>query len=142
MWNVNGWLIDKLGLTLKSQTQKTIPTTYKEDIYSDTLKSTVKAVDATGMSAVVETETLEGIKITSECIGKIYSKEDFDKNEWTIIGEPNTTVIVNRPATVELTCATVVIRIPDVLNSRSGFILTSEMNELKYKIKPLTEYVK
>ena len=142
MWNVNGWLIDKLGLTLKSQTQKTIPTTYKEDIYSDTLKSTVKAGDATGMSAVVETETLEGIKITSECIGKIYSKEDFDKNEWTIIGEPNTTVIVNRPATVELTCATVVNRIPDVLNSRSGFILTSEMNELKYKIKPLTEYVK
>ena len=142
MWNVNGWLIDKLGLTLKSQTQKTIPTTYNEDIYSETLQTTVKAGDATGMSAVVTTETNEGITITSECIGKVYSKEDFDKNVWTIIGEPDTTVIVERPATVELTCATIVNRIPDLINSRSGFVLTSEMPELTYKIKPLNEYLK
>ena len=142
MWNVNGWLIDKLGLTLKHQTQKTIPTTYKEDLHSETLGTTVKAGDATGMSAVVETETLEGIKITSECIGKIYSKEDFDKNEWTIMGEPNTTVIVNRPQTVELTCATIVNRLPDLINSKPGFILTSEMDELTYKTKPLSEYLK
>ena len=33
MWNTNGWLCDKLGLTIKSQTQVTVPTTYKEDIY-------------------------------------------------------------------------------------------------------------
>ena len=142
MWNVNGWLVDKLGLTIKHQTQKTIPTTYKEDLYSETLKATVKQGDATGMSAVVETETMEGIKITSECIGKIYSKEDIDKNEWTIIGEPNTTVIVNKPATVELTCATIVNRIPDLINAKPGFILTSKMPELTYKIKPLSEYLK
>ena len=142
MWNVNGWLVKKLGLTIKSQTQKTIPTTYNEDIYSKTLNATVKAGDATGMSAVVTTETMEGITITSECIGKVYSKNDFDKNEWTIIGEPDTTVIVNRPATVELTCATIVNRIPDLINARSGFILTSEMPELKYRTKPLSEYLK
>lgn len=59
MWNVNGWLCSKLGLTVKSQTQKTIPTTYKEDIYSSTLGTTVKAGDATGMSAVVTTHTEE-----------------------------------------------------------------------------------
>ena len=142
MWNVNGWLIDKLGLTLKHQTQKTIPTTYKEDLYSETLGTTVKCGDATGMSAVVTTETEEGITITSECIGKIYSKEDFDKNEWTIIGEPDTTVVVNKPATVELTCATIVNRIPDLINARTGFVLTSEMPELTYKINPLSEYLK
>lgn len=142
MWNVNGWLINKLGLTLKRQTQKTVPTTYKEDIYSSTLNTTVKAGDATGMSAVVTTETNEGITITSECIGKVYSKEDYDKNVWTIIGEPDTTVIVERPATVELTCATIVNRIPDLINSKPGFALTSEMPELTYKIKPLGEYVK
>ena len=141
MWNVNGWLINKLGLTLKSQTQKTVPTTSSEDIYSETLNATVPAGNATGMSAIVTTQTEEGIKITSECIGKIYSKDDFDKNEWTIIGEPNTTVIVNRPATVELTCATIVNRLPDVINSHAGFVLTSEMNELTYKIKPLWEYL-
>lgn len=142
MWNVNGWLCDKLGLTVKSQTQKTVPQTYTEDIYSSTLGMTVKAGEATGMSAVVTTETEEGIILETECIGKVYSKEDFDKNEWTVEGEPETTLIINRPNTVELTCATIVNRIPDVINAKSGYVPTEEMGDLSYRVKPLNEYVK
>ena len=132
MWNVNGWLCDKLGLTVKSQRQETIPQTYKEDIDSSTLGMTIKAGDATGMSAVVTTETEEGIILETQCIGKVYSKEDFDKNEWTIEGEPNTTLVINRPSTVELTCATVVNRIPDVIKAEPGYVPTSRMGELKF----------
>lgn len=142
MWNVNGWLCSKLGLTVKSQTQKTVPHTYKEDIYSSTLEMNVKAGDATGMSAVVTTETQEGIILETECIGKVYSKEDYDKNEWKIEGEPNTTIVVSRPATVELTCATIVNRIPDVINGKPGYVSTDKLDELKYRVKPLNEYVK
>ena len=142
MWNVNGWLCEKLGLTVKSQRQKCVPQTYKEDLYSSTLGMTVKAGDATGMSAVVTTETEEGITIESECIGKVYSKDDFDKNEWTIIGEPETTLVINKPATVELTCASIVNRIPDVINSKPGYVPTEEMGDLYYRVKPLNEYVK
>ena len=142
MWNVNGWLCEKLGLTVKSQTQKTVPQTHTEDIYSTTLGMTVKKGDATGMSAVVTTETNEGITIESECIGKVYSKDDFDKNEWTIIGEPETTLIINKPSTVELTCASVVNRIPDVINSKAGYVPTEQMGDLYYRVKPLNEYVK
>ena len=133
MWNVNGWLCEKLGLHVISQSQKCVPQTYKEDLYSSTLNMTIKSGDATGMSAVVTTETKEGITIESECIGKVYSKEDFDKNEWTIFGEPNT---------VELTCASIVNRIPDVINSPAGYIPTSQMGELNYRVKPLNEYIK
>ncbi len=135
MWNTNGWLCDKLGLTVESQTQVTVPTTYKEDIYSETLGVTVKAGDATGMSAIVTTKTKEGITIESECIGKVYSNEDFDKNEWTVYGEPETTITVARPATVELTCATVVNRIPDIINAKPGFVPTAEIGELNFKTK-------
>ncbi len=141
MWNVNGWLCAKLGLTVKSQTQKTVPQTHKEDIESSTLGMTVKAGMATGMSAVVTTETEEGITIESECIGKVYSKDDFDKNEWTVIGEPETTLVINRPATVELTCASVVNRIPDVINAKPGYVPTEEIGELNYKIQSLNKYV-
>lgn len=133
MWNTNGWLCDKLGLTVVSQTQKCVPQTHSEDINSSTLNMTVKAGMATGMSAVVTTTTKEGIIIESECIGKVYSDKDFDKNEWTICGEPDTTFVVNKPQTVELTCASIVNRIPDVINAESGFIPTSRMGELVYK---------
>lgn len=142
MWNVNGWLCSKLGLTPLSQTQKCVPQIHSEDIDSSTLGMTVKAGDATGMSAVVTTTTKEGITIESECIGKVYSKDDFDKNEWTIEGEPNTTIVVARPATVELTCATIVNRIPDVINGKAGYVSTDKLDELKYLVKPMNEYVR
>lgn len=132
MWNTNGWLCSKLGLTPIRQIQKCVPITVEEDIYSSTLDMTVKAGDATGMSAVVTTETKEGIIIESECIGKVYTKNDCDKNEWTVFGEPDTTFVVTKPDTVKLTCATVVNRISDVLNAPAGFVPTSEMGELKY----------
>lgn len=142
MWNVNGWLCEKLGLTITSQTQKCVPQTYKEDLFSSTLNMTVKAGDAVGMSAVVTTTTKEGITLETECIGKVYSSEDYDKNEWTIEGEPNTTIVVSRPQTVELTCATIVNRIPDVINAKPGYVPTEQIGELNYKVKPLNEYVK
>lgn len=142
MWNVNGWLAGKLGLTVTSQTQKCVPMTYPEDIESSTLGMTVKAGDATGMSAIVTTETAEGIVIESECIGKVYGPDEFDKNEWTVMGEPDTTIVVNRPATVELTCATIVNRLPDVINAKPGFIPTHEMDELMYRPKSLDAYLK
>ncbi len=132
MWNVNGWLCDKLGLTVTSQKQKCVPQFNSYDIESSTLGMTVKEGMATGMSAVVTTETKEGIVIESECIGKVYNKDEFDKNEWTIYGEPDTTLVINKPNTVELTCASIVNRIPDVIKAEPGFIPTSRMGELKY----------
>ena len=135
MWNTNGWLCDKLGLHVLSQTQKCVPQTSNEEIVSETLNMTVKKGMATGMSAVVTTETIEGITIESECIGKVYSKEDCDKNEWTVFGNPDTTFVVTRPNTVELTCASGVNRIKDVLAARPGFVPTSQMGELKYQKK-------
>ena len=134
-WNTNGWLCSKLGLKVKSQTQKCVPQFNDEDIESSTLGMTVKAGMATGMSAVVTTETEEGITIESECIGKVYSKDDVDTNEWTVYGEPDTTLRITLPKTVELTCATVVNRIPDVIRAKAGFLPTDRFGELTYKFK-------
>ena len=141
MWNVNGWLCKKLGLTVRNQTQKCVPETYKEDINSTTLGMVVKEGNATGMSAIVTTETEEGITLETKCVGKIYAPDEYDINEWKVEGEPNTTFVVERPATVELTCASVVNRLPDLINSRPGFVSTAEMGDLEYRTKPLHTYV-
>ena len=50
--------------------------------------------------------------------------------------------MVSRPSTVELTCATIVNRIPDVINGEAGYVSTDKLAELKYRTKPLNEYVK
>lgn len=133
MWNTNGWLCDKFGLHVKHQTQKCVPIFSKHDIVSSTLGMKIKSGHCIGMSAKVHTETKEGITIDSECVGKVYDKDDVDRNEWTIHGEPDTTVVITRPATVELTCATIVNRISDVMKARSGFVPTSKMGELKFQ---------
>ena len=135
MWNVNGWLCDKLGLTVISQRQKCVPQFNDYDIESSTLGMTVKAGMATGMSAVVTTETKEGITLETECIGKVYNKDEFDCNAWTVYGEPDTTLVIEKPDTVRLTCATVVNRIPDVIKAEPGFVPTSRMGELKTIVK-------
>ena len=141
MWNVNGWLCSKLGLTVKRQTQKCVPHIAKKALKSTTLEMTIPKGACTGMSAVVTTETKEGIILETECIGKVYDKTEFDCNDWTIEGEPNTRVVIERPATVELTCATVVNRIPDVLMAPPGYFTTEYMPENFYKTESLEKYV-
>lgn len=141
MWNVNGWLCSKLGLTVKNQTQKCVPQIAKKAIKSSTLGMTIPKGACTGMSAVVTTTTKEGIVIESECIGKVYDKTEFDCNDWTIEGEPNTRVVIERPATVELTCATVVNRIPEVLMAPAGYFTTEYMPENFYKNESLEKYL-
>lgn len=131
MWNVVPWIAEKLGLHLSDMTQVCVPITHDEDIESSTLGMTVKKGMATGMSAVVTGETKEGVVIEAECIGKVYPKGEVDKNDWTVYGSPNTRLLITEPDTVQLTCATIVNRIPDVINSEAGYVPTCRMGELK-----------
>jgi len=142
MWSANGWLCAQLGLKVREQTQKCVPQTYAKELRSETLQMTIPAGHATGMSAVVTTFTEEGIVIEAECIGKVYAAGEFDQNVWTIQGEPNTEVIINRPATVELTCATIVNRIPDLIAAAPGFTTTEKMPTNAYRAKDLSSYLK
>ena len=141
MWNVNGWLCSKLGLHVTRQSQKTVPQIAKRDIHSTTLGMTIPKGHCTGMSAVVTTETKEGITIVSECIGKVYDSDEFDCNDWTIEGEPNTRVVIERPSTVELTCASAINRIVEVLVAEPGYTTTDMMPENIYKAQNLDKYI-
>ena len=132
MWNVIPWLADRFGLSLIRMSQKCVPIIAEEDIDSSTLGTTIKKGFATGMSAIVCGETKEGIVIEAECIGKVYGENDVDTNAWTIEGEPSTSVVITKPDTVRLTCASVVNRIEDVILSNSGYVPTSQMGEIEY----------
>lgn len=135
MWNVVGWLSDKLGFHVTKMHQDCVPVLCEEELFSETLGISLTPGQVRGMSAIVTAETEEGILFEVECIGKVYTKEEYDKNEWTVFGEPTTKVVNEKPQTVELTCADVVNRIPDVIRARAGFVSTSEMDEAKYVVR-------
>ena len=93
MWNVNGWLAERLGLTVKSQVQKCVPQTYDKELHSETLGMTIPAGHATGMSAVVTTETEEGVTLETECVGKVYAPEEFDPVSYTHLTLPTKRIV-------------------------------------------------
>ena len=96
MWNAGEAICSRMNWSIASISQKSVPITLEEDIYSKTLAKTIPAGNAIGMSAVTTIKTHQGIELEVQCIGKVYRENDGDMCDWEFIGELNIKFAVDK----------------------------------------------
>ncbi|GCF95006.1 dihydrodipicolinate reductase [Enterococcus florum] len=141
MWNAGEAICSKMNWTVQSISQKSVPFTLNEEVYSETLGRTISAGEAIGMSAVTTIMTHQGVELEVECIGKVYRETDGDMCDWEITGDPDMVFSLDKPDTVRHTCATIVNRIPSVINAPAGFVTAEKVDGLRYMTYPMHMYL-
>jgi len=130
-----------LGLTIKKIERSNEPITEEVDIQAPKLGITVKKGLITGRVQVTEIETEQGIRLRGEEISKLYKEREVDVTKWVIKGVPDIYLENERVPTSLGTCTQMVNRIPDVINSESGYITVDQLPMLKYRAFPLKYYL-
>ena len=73
----------------------------------------------------------------------VYGPDDVESNNWKIHdGDVEFATNQPNPPTVELTCATIVNRIPNIINAPAGYVTTNHMSECSYLAQSMEHYVK
>lgn len=134
-------LVADLDLTVLTRALKYEPLFDEVPVKSRSLDKVIEPGLITGLSEIYEIETMEEITFRVEFIQKIFNSNETEKITWQIEGTPDISLSFDPFMGGEITCTTLVNRIPDVINAEPGFLLASDLAKTKYRPLPLHHYV-
>jgi 4-hydroxy-tetrahydrodipicolinate reductase len=139
--NTLGALVDDLGVTVAEQSTTTRPDVAQQPVECKSLGVTVEPGKVIGFTDVDTVKTNQGMTLTFEMTGRLYTPGEADTNDWTVTGEPE--LHLSNPAvpTGMTTVTQLVNRIPDVINAPPGLITMEKLPRPRYRTYPLGAYV-
>ncbi|QNN63896.1 dihydrodipicolinate reductase [Leucobacter denitrificans] len=121
------------GLTVVESSTATEPVLATEDTYCKALEMTVPAGKVLGFTDIDTVRTAEGPVLVLEMTGKVYVEGQADSNAWELKGEPDLDLENQVLPTHLTTCATLVNRVPQVLNAEPGYVSVAELPPLRFQ---------
>jgi 4-hydroxy-tetrahydrodipicolinate reductase len=126
-------LVSNLGLTATSRKSSHVPLYDSADIESPALGRVVKKGKTCGVQENYEVQTREGIHFRVEFVEKLCRKDEHERIAWSVRGTPDVSITMDDIRGPEITCATTVNRIPDVLAAAPGFIHAGQLPPARYR---------
>ena len=132
-----------LGLTVTGVSLTDEPLTDETPVHCIPLATSIEPGLVTGKNTITEVTTEEGITIRAEYAVKVFAEEEQPKRVWQLSGTPDMNVDYTAPGVPPISRATQLVnRIPDVLNMSPGLVTIDAYPPLKYRHKPLHNYVR
>ena len=134
-------LIDKLRLTISKVDGGVEPILASTDVECTGLNKVIRAGQISGLREIISIETAQGPVFRSRFAAKIFEPDDQENYVWNIRGVPDIHLQQNNVPSVEITCASIVNRIPDVLNAEPGFVTAEKLDAPCYRASSLENFV-
>jgi 2,4-diaminopentanoate dehydrogenase len=115
-------MVSKLGWTPTGRSVRHEPIYAQQEIVSESLGRTIQPGRTAGVTEIYEIETQEGIGLKMEFIEKVNAPGETEKITWTFKGEPELSFVTDNFPGVEVTCATLVNRIPEIIAAPAGYL--------------------
>ncbi len=114
-------LLNSMGFQIVEHDYSVHPITADVDIDSISLGQSIPKGRIIGIREVTKLMTREGIELVGEFVSQVLRRNERLVSTLRVLGEPNIELTIPDFPGHEITCATLVNRIPHVLNSKPGF---------------------
>ncbi len=131
-----------LGMTTIDVDFTDEPLTDTVPVFCKPLDMTIEPGLVTGKNTITEVFTDGGIIIRAEYAVKVFAEGELPKRVWKIEGNPDMNVDYTALGVPPISRATQLVnRIPDVINMTPGLISIDQYSPLRYRARPLHEYI-